>query len=89
MIYFDNSATTKPLPEVAKIMYDDMLSDDSWGNPGSLHELGTIAYKSYVKAKEDIAKCFSCREQEIYFTSCATESANTAINGFMSRNNRT
>ncbi len=88
MIYFDNSATTRPLPEVAKLMYEDMLSEDSWGNPGSLHELGTIAYKSYVKAKEDIAKCFSCREQELYFTSCATESANTAITGYMRRNKR-
>lgn len=88
MIYFDNSATTKPLPEVAKLMYDDLMSDDLWGNPGSLHELGTIAHKSYVKAREEIAECLGCREQELYFTSCATESANTAITGYLRRNKR-
>lgn len=88
MIYFDNSATTKPIPEVAKLMYEDLLSEDLWGNPGSLHELGSIAYKSYVKAREEIADCLSCREQELFFTSCATESANTAITGYLRRNKR-
>lgn len=88
MIYFDNSATTKPLDEVVKLVSDDLQNDELWGNPGSLHELGTSAYKAYIKAKEDIASCFSIREQELVFTSCATESANTAINGFLKRNKR-
>ena len=88
MIYFDNSATTKPLAEVCDLVYQDLRDDELWGNPGSLHELGTSAYKAYIKAKEDIASCLSVREQELVFTSCATESANTAIRGYLSRNRR-
>ena len=88
MIYFDNSATTKPLAEVAELVSNDLQSDDLWGNPGSLHELGTSAYKAYINAKEDIASCLFVREQELVFTSCATESANTAIVGFLRRNKR-
>ncbi|MBO7449160.1 MAG: cysteine desulfurase [Clostridiales bacterium] len=88
MIYFDNSATTKPLAEVAELVAQDLKSDELWGNPGSLHELGTAAYKAYINAKEDIASCLFVREQELVFTSCATESANTAITGFLRRNKR-
>ena len=88
MIYFDNSATTKPLAEVCDLVFQDLRDDELWGNPGSLHELGTSAYKAYIKAKEDIASCLSVREQELVFTSCATESANTAIRGYLSRNRR-
>ena len=88
MIYFDNSATTKPLAEVAELVYEDLKGDELWGNPGSLHELGTAAYKAYINAKEDIASCLFVREQELVFTSCATESANTAITGYLRRNKR-
>ena len=88
MIYFDNSATTKPLAAVAELVSNDLQSDDLWGNSGSLHELGTSAYKAYINAKEDIASCLFVREQELVFTSCATESANTAIVGFLRRNKR-
>ncbi len=88
MFFFDISETTKPLAEVCDLVYQDLRDDELWGNPGSLHELGTSAYKAYIKAKEDIASCLSVREQELVFTSCATESANTAIRGYLSRNRR-
>lgn len=88
MIYFDNSATTKPLPEVAKLVSEELTSDELWGNPGSLHELGTKAYKAYINAKEETASCLGIREQELVFTSCATESADTAITGYLRRNRR-
>ena len=87
MIYFDNSATTFPSDRV-RAAISDMLADDFSGNPGSLHKLGTAADKAYGDTQAKVAKLLGASESEIIFTSCATESANTAIRGFMSRNAR-
>ena len=87
MIYFDNSATTRPCEEVIRVINDD-LTGDMWGNPGSLHKLGMNSAKAYEQALADIASCLKCSASELIFTSCGTESANTAIEGFLKANQR-
>ena len=87
MIYFDNSATTRPSPLVIQSV-KDCLGDDMFGNPGSLHKLGVKADNAYRAAVSRTAELLGAAGNEIIFTSCATESANTAVNGYMSRNRR-
>ena len=87
MIYFDNSATTRPCDEVIKVLNED-LTGDRWGNPGSLHKLGITASCAYDKALGTCASVLSCATGELILTSCGTESANTAISGFMHANPR-
>ena len=87
MIYFDNSATTFPSDRVRTVI-NDMLRDEFSGNPGSLHKLGVAADKAYCDTQAKVADLLGAYGSEIIFTSCATESANTAIRGFMSRNGR-
>ena len=87
MIYFDNSATTRPCEEVIRVINDD-LTGQMWGNPGSLHKLGMISSKAYEEALGECAKALNCLPSELIFTSCGTESANTAIEGFFKANPR-
>ena len=78
-IYFDNAATTKPFPEVAKEVFDVSLSD--YGNPSSKHMKGVDAEKHIKNTKEILSRILKCKENEIIFTSGATESNNMAIKG--------
>ena len=87
MIYFDNSATTFPSDRVREAV-GNMMKDEFSGNPGSLHKLGVAADKAYNDTRIAVAKLLGASDSEIIFTSCATESANTAIRGYMSRNKR-
>jgi len=79
MIYLDNSATTKPSIECIKAM-ENALSND-FGNPSSLYNIGVTAEKIVKSSRDIIAKSIGADPQEIYFTSCGTESDNTAILG--------
>lgn len=78
MIYFDNAATTKPCDEAVKAVMNGL---DRYGNPSSLHGMGVEAEKLINAARNAIAKSIGAADEEIYFTSCATESSNTAIFG--------
>ena len=53
MIYFDNSATTKPYPE-ALATYTEVASK-IWGNPSSLHNLGSQATRILEASRKQIA----------------------------------
>ena len=87
MIYFDNSATTFVSDAVrAKIV--ELTEDSLSANPGALHKLGNKANELYEAIRKETAELLGARPEEIFFTSCATESANTAIKGYMSRNKR-
>jgi len=87
MIYYDNSATTKPCQAVTDRINEN-LTGDLFGNPGSLHKLGLAADKEYKRVTTSVASMLGARPEEIFFTSCGSESANTAIRGYMSRNKR-
>ena len=78
MIYLDNAATTEPCAESVKACSEYFRE---FGNPSSLHEMGVSAANAVAAARKSIALALKAEENEIYFTSCATESNNTAIFG--------
>lgn len=84
--YFDNSATTRVLPEVKDVIVKTFLED--YGNPSSLHLKGVEAEKYLKSARESIAKILKVSEKEIVFTSGGTESNNMAIIGCAMANRR-
>ena len=87
MIYFDNSATTFVSDSVrAKLI--ELTEDTVSANPGALHKLGNKAIELYEGIRKETAGLLGAKPEEIFFTSCATESANTAIKGYISRNKR-
>lgn len=79
MIYFDNSATTKPYKEVLNSFLT--VSSEYFGNPSSLHSFGGQAEKLLSQAREQSAKLIGVKPNELYFTSGGTESNNLAIKG--------
>ena len=79
MIYFDNSATTKPYPEVLAT-YTEVASK-IWGNPSSLHNLGSQATRILEASRKQIASLLGKKAEEIFFTSGGTEGDNWAIKG--------
>ena len=87
MIYFDNSATTF-VSDAVKAKIQELMNDSVSANPGALHKLGYKAIEQYECIRKETADILGAKPEEIFFTSCATESANTAIKGYMSRNKR-
>lgn len=79
MIYLDNSATTKPYPEVLESFVK--VSTDFFGNPSSLHGMGMQAEKLLSTARKQIAELLKVKSAEIFFTSGGTEGNNVAIKG--------
>ena len=79
IVYFDNNATTQVAPEVRDAMAP--FFGELYGNPSSMHAFSGQVAKHVEKAREQVAAFFNCRPDEVYFTSCATESDNTAIRG--------
>lgn len=78
-IYLDNAATTR----VRKEVIDAMLPyyDEKYFNASSLYSLATDVKKDVIEAREKIASYFNCKADEIYFTSCGSESDNWALKG--------
>lgn len=79
MIYFDNSATTKPYKEVIETY--GKVSEVFFGNPSSLHSLGKEAEKLLNQGRDQIANLLKVSTKEIIFTSGGTEGNNLAIKG--------
>ncbi|MBR3786097.1 MAG: cysteine desulfurase [Firmicutes bacterium] len=78
-VYLDNSATTRQYDQVTLEMKQAM--EDLYGNPSSLHSLGLASEKRVRAARQHLAESLGAREDEIIFTSCGTESDNTALYG--------
>lgn len=79
MIYFDNSATTKPYPE-ALATYTEVATR-IWGNPSSLHNLGSQTTRILEASRKQIAELIGKKAEEIYFTSGGTEGDNWILKG--------
>lgn len=75
--YFDSNATTSVAPEVVEAMLPYLTSN--WGNPSSPYRLGKKLVDPLEKAREAVAALIGADSSEIVFTSCGTESNNTAI----------
>ena len=78
LIYLDNAATTKPCDAAVQGVLKGL---EVFGNPSSLHRCGVDAELLVSDARHAVAESLGCLEEEIYFTSGATESSNTAIFG--------
>lgn len=79
MIYFDNSATTKPYKEVVELVARLMLEE--YGNSSSLHHLGVRAERILENSRKTLAETIKADPGEIVFTSGGTEAINMALKG--------
>jgi len=76
-IYLDNNATTQVAPEVLEIMLP--YFHNLYGNPSSMHSFGGQVAKDIDIARQQVAALIGASSDEIIFTSCGTESDNSAI----------
>ena len=77
MIYFDNAATTQMSEAALSALME--ISSECYGNPSSAYSFGRRAKEVITNARRIIADCIGALPEEIYFTSCGTESDNWAI----------
>lgn len=82
--YMDNNATTRVADEV----FDAMVPffKEYYGNPSSMHTFGSRVANKVSAAREQVADCLGASPSEIIFTSCGTESNNTAVKGVINAN---
>ena len=78
-IYFDHAATTAVASEVKEAM--EPYFCENYGNASSLYELGYKSKEAINIASVNVAKAINAKPNEIYFTSCGSESDNLAIKG--------
>ena len=78
--YFDHAATTPVREEVIKEMLPYFGVE--YGNASVMYSLGRNAKKAMSNARRRVAEAINCKTDEIYFTSCGSESDNLAIKGF-------
>ena len=78
-IYFDHAATTPTAPGVREAMLPYLA--DRFGNAATLYRAGTEAAEAVEAARRSVAGLLGARPEEVYFTSCGTESDNWALKG--------
>ncbi|MEI7937859.1 MAG: aminotransferase class V-fold PLP-dependent enzyme [Verrucomicrobiota bacterium] len=78
MIYLDHNATTPVAPEVLEAMMPYLTTE--WGNPSSSYRFGSKIRAVIGRAREQVSALIGASSGEVYFTGCATESNNAAIN---------
>ncbi|MDR1085246.1 MAG: cysteine desulfurase NifS [Deltaproteobacteria bacterium] len=76
-IYFDNNATTDVDPQVLEAMLP--YFQGRYGNPSSMHHKGGEVAAALREARKQLADLLGCEPGEIIYTSCGTESDNTAM----------
>src|SRR5881394_1069901 len=76
--YFDNNATTRVAPEVVEAMLPFLT--EYWGNPSSAYQFGHQVAAHIEAARGKVAALINADPREIIFTSCGTESNNSAVN---------
>jgi cysteine desulfurase len=78
-IYMDHAATTPVDPAVVEAMRPYWT--ERYGNASSMHHKGREASDALDAARETVAGILGCRDREVIFTSCGTESDNLALRG--------
>lgn len=76
-IFFDNNATTRPLPEVCQAVTDAMGA--AFGNPSSDHAAGHRARRTLAQARGYLADLLGCRPEQFIFTGSGTEANNLVL----------
>ena len=79
MVYLDNNATTPVDPEVRDAILPTL--GDVYGNPSSIHSLGTAARDAVESARRSVARLINTTARRIVFTGCGTEADNLAVWG--------
>jgi cysteine desulfurase len=82
--YFDNASTTKVDSRVLEVMLP--YFNEFYGNASSNHLLGKTSKLAIDEARKQVSKLINANENEIIFTSDATESINFALKGFIESN---
>ncbi|XVJ65746.1 MAG: cysteine desulfurase [Lacibacter sp.] len=77
--YFDSAATTALDPQVLEAMLPYL--QNKYGNPSSIYSYGRETRLAIENARKSVGKILNAHPAEIFFTSCGTESSNTAITG--------
>lgn len=77
MIYLDHAATTPVPKEVADAMYEVLTGQ--YGNPSSQYAMGLEAKRQVAGWRQTVADALGCGAEQLYFTSCGTESDNWAV----------
>jgi cysteine desulfurase len=77
VIYLDNNATTRVSEEIIEAMLP--YYGELYGNPSSIHAFGGQIHHKVDEARQMVAEFINAEPDEIVFTSCGTESDNTAI----------
>lgn len=80
-IYMDYMSTSPVAPHIAKNMQNYLCIDGIFGNPISGHCFGQPAKKAVEHAAAQVAACINASDDEILWTSCATEANTLAIRG--------
>ena len=83
MVYLDYSATTPVNIDVLDTF--NKVSTGFIGNPNSLHKLGVDSKNLINASTKQIASILKCKENEIIYTSGASEANNTALKGICLR----
>ena len=83
MIYFDNSATTRPCEAAVAAMTNALT--DTWANPSALYQFGIDAAKELRTARAQVAAAMGAEPDRVFFTSGGTEADNWAILGTAKR----
>jgi cysteine desulfurase len=78
-VYMDYAATTPAMPEVIEAM--SPYFHDKFGNPSSIHSMGTEGRDAVEAARQQVASLIRCQPEGVVFTGCGTEADNQAIKG--------
>ena len=83
MIYFDNSATTKPCKEAVEAIM--LALTENWANPSALYHFGIDAATLLRNARNKVAAAMGAERDRVFFTSGGTEADNWAVFGTAKR----
>jgi len=79
MIYMDHAATTPVDPRVVEAMLPYWT--EHYGNPSGVYRLARGSARALQEARQTVAAILNCKQREIVFTSCGSESDNLALRG--------
>ena len=82
VIYLDHAGTTRVDENVLKEMLPYLSYN--YGNASSLYSIGKISRNAIEKSRMQVASAIGCNTDEIYFTSCGSESDNLGIKDMVS-----
>jgi len=83
LLYLDNNATTAIDPEVREAMLPYL--GECYGNPSSAYSFGRKIHDVIEEARAQVAELIHAKPECIIFTSCGTESDNTALLSALAR----